>query len=659
MKATTTPGAVQEAGLQGEAVPQKPEASARQVKDRTTRASGKDEASSSAANSCRHPQPENLSKEEVADWQDFTQVGMMNAAEHRVAWLDPVPNDAWQADSMDMGATVDSDNDDDSLLGPEHGPAHVTSLWGRTLKNMDDTMMAVAPPRVHLPLSPSPRASQALAHTFRCSDSIDLSHHSVGADIIDAVAERINASASASHVNLERTGASRRQMDHLLGCIPSACEMRDLVLSGSPFTPKALASVLDNAGQQLVSLALNRCKLGDSGTKVLCNALRGLGGLQTLSLRENGITRRSADVLGVLIAECTPLRDLRLGWNTLTDASMPAICHALLHSSSAIRTLDLSANRLGSSARGGARPREPPPSPQTVQHGATAPEAGPDAHQSATLDALVRQSSTLVHLDLSTNQFTHDDVVRLAAALDSNTSLVGLHFDDNAHGVVDTFGTLKPLQGSGPQAILLHQHKSAPCPLCNMHRCVSFRFKADDQLASSTEEVRLVLSSDHWTHNHEGVQEAPGVWHFQRLVPNETVEFCFLIQSPSTTRAEASAGSDAEANCSNSKNPTDARSPHTDDSLRVATSTDYPTRELHLKEGPNGHTAAVRALIAKAPGGGALRVNVLETAATAPAVPCHGELLKDCDLDSALHAFDGAAIRGRGKELGADVRGGT
>eukprot|EP00931_Biecheleriopsis_adriatica_P090379 TRINITY_DN64379_c0_g1_i1.p1 TRINITY_DN64379_c0_g1~~TRINITY_DN64379_c0_g1_i1.p1 ORF type:complete len:932 (-),score=168.48 TRINITY_DN64379_c0_g1_i1:53-2848(-) len=184
---------------------------------------------------------------------------------------------------------------------------------------------------------------------------------------------------------------------------------------------------------QMRSLNLSFNCLRNDAASVLCEALLDCQLLLRLDLNCNDLTDGSA--IGALLAGHCNLTRLAAHANHLNSAAGAAIFQGALGNSSIggkLADIDVAWNRLG--------------------------EGSATACAQA-LSALLLQSSTLFHLDLSYNRLGAESCKVIAAAMRDNHQLYGLHMVGNAVAI-DGNGFLIPLQsgaaGEGPKNRLMY-----------------------------------------------------------------------------------------------------------------------------------------------------------------------------------------------------------
>ncbi|XP_067833993.1 NACHT, LRR and PYD domains-containing protein 5-like, partial [Heptranchias perlo] len=127
------------------------------------------------------------------------------------------------------------------------------------------------------------------------------------------------------------------------------CRLQVLHLSHNQITSnscQAMVSVLTQS-QALSWLNLTHNKIGNSGVKILCRALKDQDcKLQKLSLKHNNLTYDSCEELASALKENCGLLDLDISANKITDLGVGFLCQVLKNSNSKIQCLRFSLNNL-------------------------------------------------------------------------------------------------------------------------------------------------------------------------------------------------------------------------------------------------------------------------------------------------------------------------
>ncbi|GCB68166.1 hypothetical protein scyTo_0013793, partial [Scyliorhinus torazame] len=130
------------------------------------------------------------------------------------------------------------------------------------------------------------------------------------------------------------------------------CKIQKLDLSENALTAscaKDLAAAL-SANRSLTALELSRNNLGDSGVKLLSVALRNPDcKIHRLCLSDNTLTDSCAQDLSSALSANWTLKDLDLGWNKLGDSGVKVLSEALRNPECKIRKLELYENDLSDS----------------------------------------------------------------------------------------------------------------------------------------------------------------------------------------------------------------------------------------------------------------------------------------------------------------------
>ncbi|XP_038656835.1 NACHT, LRR and PYD domains-containing protein 3-like [Scyliorhinus canicula] len=127
------------------------------------------------------------------------------------------------------------------------------------------------------------------------------------------------------------------------------CKIQKLDLDENALTASCaddLAAAL-SANRSLTDLELSRNNLGDSGVKLLSVALRDPAcKIQRLCLSDNTLTDSCAQDLTSALSANWTLKDLELGWNKLGDSGVKLLSEALRNPECKIRKLELYENDL-------------------------------------------------------------------------------------------------------------------------------------------------------------------------------------------------------------------------------------------------------------------------------------------------------------------------
>lgn len=181
------------------------------------------------------------------------------------------------------------------------------------------------------------------------------------------------------------------------------------VLSGQ----KLSEFLVKGAGEsKLMELDLEETEFNDDLGVVLFTNLNKLKQLKVLNLTSNYLTHLSSNEMKSMLATNTSLKELYLRRNKLTGLAGANIFQGLYFNST-LKVLDLSWNLLAMKVCA-----------------------------EALAKLLKNDSCTLVHLDLSFNNFSFKESVTIKEAIDVNHQLYGFHYEGN-FGYVDWKGFLK------------------------------------------------------------------------------------------------------------------------------------------------------------------------------------------------------------------------
>ena len=196
----------------------------------------------------------------------------------------------------------------------------------------------------------------------------------------------------------------------------------------------------------LIHLNLEGNLLGDTRVdKLLSAVLNGNQGLKMLNLRKNQISDKSKTKL-IELGESDRLHELYLGWNSLTFRTGGPLFQVLKDSEN-LRVLDLGSNFLG---------RHSKDIKKMVKFEAVKDKKGKQGKKRVesllvsskleVLESFLAENKSLLHLDLSNNEFDLEDSIKIKESLDKNHTIYGFHFQGN-YGFCDILGHLKMEEG--------------------------------------------------------------------------------------------------------------------------------------------------------------------------------------------------------------------
>ena len=163
--------------------------------------------------------------------------------------------------------------------------------------------------------------------------------------------------------------------------------------------------------RHLVSLRLEGNHIGDTGVKVLCEALAHCRHLETLDLASNNIGSKGGTAIGMLLGKSPKLTEVDFSRNCIRGGGAAALAFGLAKSRSLL-WCDISMNSFNNQA-------------------------------ARTLARSLKKNAVLTHLDISLCKFKVADIKMIGSALKSNRTLRGIHALGN-EGTVDSRGFLIP-----------------------------------------------------------------------------------------------------------------------------------------------------------------------------------------------------------------------
>lgn len=166
---------------------------------------------------------------------------------------------------------------------------------------------------------------------------------------------------------------------------------------------KKLAEILDDPNYNISHLYLKKTGITDKDVVLICNAIKYNATLEYLDLGYNEISDRGAICFGNLLSQNQSLKGISLAWNQIRGDGAKAVAEGI-RDNNTLEVADLSWNCFASGNR-------------TV-----------DTPVDALCDMFIK-NNTLIHLDLSHNNFSKDDLDRINIALTQNHILIGIHLE--------------------------------------------------------------------------------------------------------------------------------------------------------------------------------------------------------------------------------------
>lgn len=200
-----------------------------------------------------------------------------------------------------------------------------------------------------------------------------------------------------------------------------------------------LSRIVRDKTNQLEVLNLEGNRLTDEGVIDLCAALQARNKLKKLDLSNNLMTDRSCEKLAEWLEETSRLEELYLNWNKIRGYGAAQI-FAALDDNIYLRVLDISWNALGSGTKS----------------------------CTAEFAQLMRKNESLLHIDLSYNNFNKSHGEVIIQGLHENHTLYGFHYMGN-YGYIDPQGflVLEDVNSAQPQyvnnAVFASRIKSVKC----------------------------------------------------------------------------------------------------------------------------------------------------------------------------------------------------
>ena len=208
----------------------------------------------------------------------------------------------------------------------------------------------------------------------------------------------------------------------------------------------SLKEILENEFTSLEKLCLENVKLSIDALDCLCKCLWRNKTLKTLNLSNNKLGTFTGKIIGDMLDTNNYLEKLDLNWNQFKGSEAIYIFQGLKNNTS-LKTLDLSWNPLGQDKV---------------------------SNSIIVISKSLAENETLIHLNLSNNNFSMHDCEIFAKNIKDNHHIKGLHFEGN-YGKIDALGFIEPLpflpsaqntRMSGTLISKKNKHKCEKCWIC-------------------------------------------------------------------------------------------------------------------------------------------------------------------------------------------------
>ncbi|XP_042201407.1 NACHT, LRR and PYD domains-containing protein 3-like isoform X2 [Callorhinchus milii] len=179
---------------------------------------------------------------------------------------------------------------------------------------------------------------------------LELKSNNLTADCTEALASVLSTNHSLTELGLRSNALGDSGVKRLCAALrKTACKLQTLRLQDNSLTSECtedLASALIT-NHSMTELNLYNNKLGDSGVKRLCVALRNPEcKVQILRLQDNSLTADCTEDLASVLSTNHSLTELNLNSNKLEDSGVKRLCDALRNPQCNIQILELSSTRL-------------------------------------------------------------------------------------------------------------------------------------------------------------------------------------------------------------------------------------------------------------------------------------------------------------------------
>eukprot|EP00347_Sterkiella_histriomuscorum_P006493 403352557 len=387
--------------------------------------------------------------------------------------------------------------------------------------------------------------------------------HEYASSILDTLLEqkvRMQLKYNLKVINFKNNRLSDENMIKLFKS-ESTINIEEIDISDNHMTDpklvlKQIGDFLDLPNQRLVTLNLQNCKIGDYGLNHLNYGLRENYVLMTLNLSDNHITDNGSKYLQRIIKTNRNIACLLLRWNQLSNKSGRKIASTLKNNQQ-IKIIDLSFNSLGTDdnlynylmkKQNDESSEEPLLKSQVLKK-----------LSAMQFQKCFQQNKTLIHIDLSHNNFGYQECKILNEGLKVNQNILGIHMlgnkmDTDAKGFLTRDQKIYTLPGAYhlqtiikdqlKRGVVDHQLKielkaNSNCWICEGWACIKFEHKPIlDEIENSPKtkitQIFLNLSIDNYKPDLMVLEPSldpnkPPKYSLRRMVPPQKIRFYYTV----------------------------------------------------------------------------------------------------------------------------------
>lgn len=247
--------------------------------------------------------------------------------------------------------------------------------------------------------------------------SLNVNNYGLGNTRAKILSTAIRSMDRLQKINLKGNGISDTGASSILNSVNRE-NLRVLDLSSNRIGSlgmESLCNILTGDYCTLEEVNIESIKLSISGLINLCSSLKYNRSLRKLILANNNIGLGSGMFLADMIDYNSSITNLDLQWNFIRGSEAVTLCKSL-QKSDTIKVLDYSWNSLGQ-------------------------DRVNDSISDFSRYLFLNES--IIHLDLSNNNFSTSDCKILSESIKVNHTIRGLHFDGNS-GIVNALGYIEP-----------------------------------------------------------------------------------------------------------------------------------------------------------------------------------------------------------------------